>query len=390
MDTRKKRVALALCAAGFVMAGVFSPHISYAGTNNETLTRLLQAKPTKKKINISPVRAAALRSTAHNLGTQSGLIEQAKIISEAIDKRKTQMEREFRFGDMVIGAGVLPPVIVETKNAASVQNDSMRLAGAVYKLIQPARFFSGAPSWRDWLLMGLPVEEEMPEIPSEEQLLPRDTKEREFWKQEVAEAYANGRAQAREIFEENLSQLEQTYMGMRTFYELYQRNMVSAPTISESQEIVTQDDGNTIVLGDTLFRITQPSEFNINPKAWRALQANPAQLKKLPIVFNYDPEQVELAYKVHKESVERIKAQKKQAKSGAKKEVVKPAVQTITQTENEPAQTGVISTVGEIKTTKIVIEPQAQASKETLVDTNPVIRQSTKTAPLFNTPTSGG
>lgn len=303
----RKQILSPLVLALATIGGAF-PVLAQA-QQSATLEKLIQAKPGQQVKKITPVRAAVLKSTAQTLGTQTGLIERSVEIMNEIDARKRQMESSFRFGDMVIGAGVLPPVIVRGDNAVAVTDSAMRVAGSVYRIIEPARFFSGAPSWRDWLLMGLVTEEEAPAMPTNEQLLPRDADERAFWAQEVKKAYIEGRAQAQEIFEHNLSQLEQTYLGMRTFYELYHRNMVSAPVIAKSQEVVTQDDPNTIVVGDTLFRITQPSHFNTKVSDWKALAATPRTKDPLPVVFNYDPQQVLHAYQVAEEIKERNAAQ---------------------------------------------------------------------------------
>src|SRR3546814_156815 len=194
------------------------------------------------------------------------------------------LDKTFRFGDLVIGQGVLPPVIVKTDNAVSVSDNSMRLAGTVYRLVQPARFFSGAPSWRDWLLMGLPLGKDVPTPSLDEQLLPRNAEERAYWKKRVEIAYEIGRRQADEIFRNNLARLEETYNGMRIFFDLYQRKMVSAPYIASSQEIVTQDDPNTMIVGDTTFRITIPSSLDPTVANWKALQATPKADKPLPVV----------------------------------------------------------------------------------------------------------
>src|SRR5690606_26410483 len=139
-----------------------------------------------------------------------------------------------------------------------------------------------------------------PAIPDNEQLRPRDAQEKAFWEQEVRAAYFSGREQAQEIFDHNLSLLEQVYTGMRTFYDLYQRNMVSAPIIAKSQEIITQDDPNTIVVGDTLFRITMPAQFQTDPEKWKALQARPSVSQPIPVAPGFDPQQVKEAYEVYK------------------------------------------------------------------------------------------
>lgn len=306
------RIAIVLTSA-FSALYASSALSQEAAANPQTLQRLMSAQPGASVKRLSPVREAALKSTARAIGTQTGLIERAEEITAEVDKRRAKMENLFRFGDLVIGAGVLPPVLVHTENAASVAGDTMRLAGAIYQLKHPARFFSGAPSWRDWLLMGLPSAEEMPEMPKNEQLLPRDADERAFWEQQVRDAYFSGRAQAQEIFENNLSNLEEVYNGMRTFYDLYQRNMVSAPVIGKSQEIVTMDDPNMMVVGDTQFRITIPSSFKADPSKWKALAAKPSVEMPLPIVPGYDRKQVEAAF----EEFKRQQQEKKATQAGA-------------------------------------------------------------------------
>ena len=309
-----KMGAIALSLLGAMTLGQSTAYAT------DTLSRLINAKPGSKTVRLSPVREATLRASARTLGTQSGLIERAKEIQEEVNKRRIPMEKAFRFGDLVIGAGVLPPVLLHTENAATVTQDTMRLAGAVYEIKQPARFFSGAPSWRDWLLLGLPSTSDMPEVPDNEQLRPRDGDEQTFWEQEIRQAYISGRAQAQEVFEHNLSTLEQVYIGMRTFYDLYQRNMVSAPIIAKSQEVLTVEDENTIVVGDTLFRITMPAQFMKNPEQWKALQARPSANKALPVAPGFDPEQVKEAFEVYK--VQQMQRQAEIDANGGKKPVV--------------------------------------------------------------------
>src|SRR3546814_18092618 len=101
------------------------------------------------------------------------MIERANEIGSVIETRRALLDKTFRFGDLVIGQGVLPPAIVKTDNAVSVSDNSMRLAGTVYRFVQPARLFSGAPSWRDWLLMGLPLGQPVPTPPLDDPFLPR-------------------------------------------------------------------------------------------------------------------------------------------------------------------------------------------------------------------------
>lgn len=307
-EKKTKRVSAYLSAVVLATIALGAP---VQAQSSSTLERLMQVKPEKPQSKLSPVREAALKGAANTLGMQTGLIERAREINKEIEARRSRLENTYRFGDLVIGSGVLPPVLVATENASSVTDNTMRLAGSIYKIIQPARFFSGAPSWRDWLLLGLPVDEPLPAPPREEQLLPRNGDETIYWQLQIKEAYASGRAQAQEIFDNNLAALEQVYVGMRTFFELYQRRMVSAPVIAKSQEIVTQDDKNTIVVGDTFFRITMPAEFKTNPKEWKALEAKPASpgvVGPLPVTQEYSATEIAAAHTIFEQQQARKRA----------------------------------------------------------------------------------
>lgn len=264
--TFRRAMLVAAVAAAFGGA----PVCAFA-QQSEALSSLMNASAGRVAPRISPVREAILRPTAQALGTQTGMIEAANEILQVVNDMGGTMDRTFRFGDLVMGQGVLPPVVVASHNSASIGEGAkmMRVAGSVYKIEEPARFFTGAPSWRDWLLMGLLAQSDAPELPDNPQLLPQDDKERAYWQEVVQKSYVQGREQAARIFEENLAGLERTYLGMRTFYELHGRGLVSLPRLATTQDVVNQTDANTIVVGDTVFRITVPSSFNTDTNNWR-------------------------------------------------------------------------------------------------------------------------
>lgn len=299
MGFRRVVLATAIAAAfGGAPSGAFAQQ-------SEALNSLMNASAGRVAPRISPVREAILRPTAQALGTQTGMIEAANEILQVVNDMGGTMDRTFRFGDLVMGQGVLPPVVVASHNSASIGEGAkmMRVAGSVYKIEEPARFFTGAPSWRDWLLMGLLAQSDAPQLPDNPQLLPQDDKERAYWQEIVQKSYAQGREQAARIFEENLAGLERTYLGMRTFYELHGRGLVSLPRLATTQDIVNQTDANTIIVGDTVFRITVPSSFNTDTKNWRPTTgtaptpAIPAQSVNLanPAFKPYVPAQVQPA-----------------------------------------------------------------------------------------------
>lgn len=299
MGFRRVVLVTAIAAAfGGAPTGAFAQQ-------SEALNSLMNASAGRVAPRISPVREAILRPTAQALGTQTGMIEAANEILQVVNDMGGTMDRTFRFGDLVMGQGVLPPVVVASHNSASIGEGAkmMRVAGSVYKIEEPARFFTGAPSWRDWLLMGLLAQSDAPQLPDNPQLLPQDDKERAYWQEIVQKSYAQGREQAARIFEENLAGLERTYLGMRTFYELHGRGLVSLPRLATTQDIVNQTDANTIIVGDTVFRITVPSSFNTDTKNWRPTTgtaptpAIPAQSVNLanPAFKPYVPAQVQPA-----------------------------------------------------------------------------------------------
>lgn len=366
------------------------PWIAHGQTVN--LDRLLNANATNATPPINQVRKAALDGAAITIGTQTGMIERANEIGRIIARRADELDQTFRFGDLVIGQGVLPPVIVETQNAVSVNDNSMRLAGAVYRLDQPARFFAGAPSWRDWLLLGLPVGQELPEIPQNEQLLPKDEKERQYWRHQVKLAYENGRAQADEIFRNNMGQLVKTYNGMRTFYDLYERKMVSAPYIASAQEVVTQDDPNMMVVGDTTFRITLPSQLNTDAKQWKPLQATPRAPSRLPVVKSTALEQA----RRKKEEATRAAAQQQDVQTAPVRETAPvkaepaPKVEK-TNTESTAAPSGASSDVSVAadvsgQSSGAVSASTPSASSEPVASKESLAPGPAQTPPVYNPP----
>ena len=159
---------------------------------------------------------------------------------------------------------------MESRDAISLEATTMRVSGAIYKIEEPARFVAIAPTWRDWLLLGLPTQDSA-DMSTVKSLLPRDSAEQAFWKKEVAQAVATGRAQAQQIFDLNVANLEKTYFGMRLFYDLWKRGMVTIPVVASAQTMVDHENPNTISVGNTMFRITRQAGFEDSSR-WKPLE----------------------------------------------------------------------------------------------------------------------
>jgi defect in organelle trafficking protein DotC len=250
------------------------PQTAPQGAEPEVLRALKGLSATPAQIGpqqvLSPVREAALRETAQMLGVQAGLGEESRRIVASIQSRAAQLDERFRFNELLIGAGVLPPVISEAQDAFAVDGPVMRVAQRIYRIDEPARFVSTAPSWRSWLLVGL-APDLRPSPAVAPSLLPRDEQEVTFWRQILEEGYAAGVAQARSILELNLSRMERAYSGMRRFFDLHARGMVSKPQVIAADSVIDREDPNTVVVGSTVFRIVKPSDFVEQFQQWKPL-----------------------------------------------------------------------------------------------------------------------
>lgn len=223
---------------------------------------------------LSLVRESILRESAAVYGAREGLRIQSCLIMAEIEKQRVDLDRRFRFGDLMIGRGILPPVISEARDSVSLEDTVMRVASRVYRLDENARVVDVPPTWRDWIFVGLtpdscgsgPID-----APDQDQLKPQTPQEEAFFRGVLARSYDMGVQQAREVLEANLARLERTYFGMRRYFDLYARGMVSAPMIAASTDVVVRDDPNTLVVGNTVIRITVPVDFVEKSDKWKPL-----------------------------------------------------------------------------------------------------------------------
>lgn len=227
-------------------------------------------------VSIPFVRKTALAESALLVGARSGLNTRTCELLQVIDGNRSGLDRKYRFSDLMMGAGVLPPVIDEARDSVALDAVVMRVASRVYRITEPARLVDVPPTWRDWLFVGLPQDacefrpaEATANLAAE--VLPGNEQERAFWLAESRKAYEAGVAQANATYDTNLSRLDRAYVGMRRYFSLYSAGMVSAPVIVSSTDTVVREDANTLVVGNTLIRITVPTDFVERAENWRPL-----------------------------------------------------------------------------------------------------------------------
>ena len=222
------------------------------------------------EVRLTPVREAALRESAMVLGLQWGIGDASRKIVKEYERLSTRLDGKYQFNAMMMGVGIMPPVISEARNAVSVEDTVLRVANRVWTIDQPARPVIVPPTWRDWLYVGLQPDLR-PGSPTSSSVLPRDDAEKAYYRQQMLKGYADGQKQVKDIFELNLAQLERTYAGMGRFFDLYKQGRVTAPVVVSATSIIDHEDPNQVVVGNTVFRIVIGTKFVTETDKWKPL-----------------------------------------------------------------------------------------------------------------------
>lgn len=235
---------------------------------------------------LSVVREAILREAATALGARAGMMAKGCDIKTEIEKRSVGLDRRFRFSDLIMGKGLLPPVISEAKDSVSLTEKALRWSSRVYTLDEPARLIVNAPTWRDWLYVGMPMDgcgknSNVVNSTLSSVHRPSNPSEEKFFRSVLAKSYEQGKEAAQAVFDTNLARLNRSYAGMRNYFDLYQRGIVSAPVIVSNTDVVNNDDPNVLLIGDTLIRITMQPKFVSDPESWVPLNHNEKGVSRL-------------------------------------------------------------------------------------------------------------
>jgi len=216
---------------------------------------------------IEPIRREALMEAALEVGAQGGLLSQSMEINAFLESTKDGLDRQFPFYPLLIDGEILPPVILESRQAVTSSDDgrTMRVADATYKIKSDARFVSAAPTWRDYLFMDqqgimLPHKSVAPETGAEKKL----------WFEMVKKGWRSGVQQADQIYDLALNDLRQDYVGMVTYRKLLAEGKVSKPEIERNNLGVT-GSGREMVIGDRVKQITIDSALQVDKSyEWKA------------------------------------------------------------------------------------------------------------------------
>lgn len=258
-----------------------------ANGDNELFPKPGPGRPAKvpalerKEPYMSALRFEALKEMAMTVGSQGGLARRSEVINHNLKKEEKRLFEVFNFNAMVLKDNVLPPVLEEGQYALHLDNDeTIRLANRVYRIVAPPRFVTAPPIWRDYLWMNYTK----PDIPDKPAFLPRSKRERELWNKYVRIGWKNGVRQANDIFEANLNRLKRDYEGMALYRVLLRQNMVTPPYVAKTDLGITGDE-NEMRIDDKVLRISATSKLNLQGKTWKPVIYNPK--KDIPSLDNF-------------------------------------------------------------------------------------------------------
>ncbi|HGW4499644.1 type IV secretory system conjugative DNA transfer family protein [Stutzerimonas nitrititolerans] len=226
----------------------------------------LQNPSSEESTGVPDLRRQMLLEAGKTVGFRGGMAAKAHLLHGALGRRSDELDKMFQFSPLITTSGTIPPVIVEARDVAAFSPDQIRTADRVYKITRAERFVSVPPTWRDYLYVGLPAsgKVELPDFAAR----PQTSEEEAIWQAAVAEGWEDGQKQAVQILEANFNRLTRDYRGMLLYSTLLQNDMIGKTQVAESQQTVT-GDGQQLMLGDKLKRVTKRAEFVPDPKRWR-------------------------------------------------------------------------------------------------------------------------
>jgi len=211
-------------------------------------------------------RKQLVRDTALSVGARSGLVWRAKQINASVVNRANYLDKIFNFRALVLNDNVLPPVLVESRDAVNLDNPhELPISDRHYIIAKQARFVTAPPVWQDYLVMN----EKKPDMP-DATLLPKedDEEEQAIWAEYTAVGWLRGIDQANVIFAENLNRIRRDYQGMLRYRVLLAQNMISAPEVSARALGIT-GGGDQMSINDRTLIIKSLPALKADTKQWQ-------------------------------------------------------------------------------------------------------------------------
>lgn len=199
-------------------------------------------------------RMTVVRSTAVSYSTKYALYWESVSINNHLDNTGRQLDTTFNFRGLLLKNDVLPPILRQSAGNITMEGPrNIRTSDRMLEIIEPARFSSAIPTWRNYLRMDF----KKPDLP-DSRMLPQSTDERKVWDEGLIEGWNIGRWQARSIFAANIGLMQRDMLGMVLYHKLLSQGMIS-PTYSATANLGVTGNGKTMHLNDRIVKITSES-----------------------------------------------------------------------------------------------------------------------------------
>ncbi|MBU0745143.1 MAG: type IV secretion system DotC family protein [Gammaproteobacteria bacterium] len=258
----------------FIIIGVILITVGCSSSKPPKELSNIEALKSQAAVKISATRYDTLKQTARSLAAQASLSWRSYKLNTMLQLQKRNLDNIFNFNQLILSDNVLPPVLVEGRNALNLADDfTIRVSDHDYRIIQLPRFVTAPPNWRNYIWMPY----KKPETPNST-LLPQTPAERKIWNQYIQIGWNEGVNQADEIFSANLARLHRDFEGMILYRKLLAQNMVTPPYVSQADLGVT-GDGTNLHINDRVLRITAVPELQPNSKNWKPVMSTKASPK---------------------------------------------------------------------------------------------------------------
>ena len=214
------------------------------------LTELLEMTGTatgKEKTAVQLMRPKAIREAARLVTFQTAMSWRYGQLVAETERYSAVMDTAFNFAPLMLTQGealIMPPLLTRAGASMRIEDNATATAAkTTYELLEPARYIAVVPNWREFLMAD--------DFPSPEEpnpaLLPKNAEERAIWRAAVREAWAQGLAEADQLYADNVSRMARSYRGVMLYHLLTAQHLLSrVNTASADLGTRRSDNGNKL------------------------------------------------------------------------------------------------------------------------------------------------
>ena len=206
---------------------------------------------------IDNVKLNQIKELALTFGVFYGRNSLIEEINQTLDKNESYLN-EINFAPLLIGANLLPPVVVEANNTYEYEDDThYHEINKMYRIIQDARVVYEVPSWYSYIHIA--TDKNKPVSPVDFKL--ENKQEKDIWKQNVKKGIALGKLQALDEFDYQLSLMIRDYKGMLLAHHLNDLGIINFSKLQVVNNGIIVND-KEININDKLISSNQKDIFN--------------------------------------------------------------------------------------------------------------------------------